>query len=135
MIRILFGGFLVLHGLVHLLYLGQSWRFFKLQAGLVWPDGSWAFSALLGEGGTRTLASISCLLAAVGFVTGGVALIATQSWWYLPVVASAFFFAAMTMLLWDGQMQRLADKGGVGVLINIAILSIVLGFGQMLFPV
>jgi len=59
MIRILFGVFLVLHGLVHLLYYGQSARHFELQPGMVWPDGSWAFSRLLGDELVRSLAGVS----------------------------------------------------------------------------
>jgi hypothetical protein len=40
------GLFLILHGLVHLLYLGQSARLFELRSGMVWPDHSWAFAWL-----------------------------------------------------------------------------------------
>ena len=50
MATVIFGVFLMLHGLVHLLYLGQSQRFFELQPGMTWPDGpgrsrdSWAMA-------------------------------------------------------------------------------------------
>ena len=40
MLKIFFAVFLILHGLVHLLYLGQSAGTFELQPGLNWPDGS-----------------------------------------------------------------------------------------------
>ncbi len=126
MLRFIIGAFMVLHGLVHLLYFGQSWRLFELQPGLVWPDGSWAFSKLLGDERTRLLASASCVLAAIGFVAGGAGILAGQAWWRPLVVGSAAFFAVMLILLWDGQMQRLDDKGGVGVLINVVILVAVL---------
>jgi hypothetical protein len=46
--RFRLGIFLVLHGLVHLLYFGQSARYFELKPGMTWPDGAWAFSRLLG---------------------------------------------------------------------------------------
>lgn len=71
MLRFVFGVFVVLHGLVHLLYIGQSWRLFELQPEMVCPNGSWAFSKLLGDEATRLLASISCVLAAIGFLVGG----------------------------------------------------------------
>ena len=116
------GVFLVLHGLVHLLYLGQSARLFELQPGLVWPDGSWAFSKLLGYEANRTLASVSCALAAIGFVAGGIGVFATQGWWRSAVVGSAAFSAVILILFWDGQAQMLANKGGIGLLINLAIL-------------
>ncbi len=122
MLRFIVGVFIVLHGLVHLLYFGQSWRLFELQAGLVWPDGSWAFSKLLGDERTRLLASASCVLATIGFVAGGAGILAGQAWWRSPVVGSAAFSAVVLILLWDGQMQRLDDKGAVGILINVAIL-------------
>jgi hypothetical protein len=122
MVRIIVGVFIVLHGLVHLLYFGQSQGLFELRPGLVWPDGSWAFSKLLGDERTRLLASASCVLAAIGFVAGGAGILAGQAWWRLLVVGSAAFSGFMLILLWDGQMQKLDAKGGPGALINVAIL-------------
>jgi len=119
---------MVLHGLVHLLYFGQSWRLFELQPGMVWPDGSWAFSKLLGDEATRSLASIACVLAAAGFVAGGIGLLVGQDWWRPAVVGSAAFSAVIFFLLWDGGLQQLDNKGGVGLLINVAILVAVLIF-------
>ena len=42
------------------------------------------------------------------------------------VVGSAAFSAVIIFLFWDGEMQMLADKGGIGLLINIAVLVAVL---------
>ena len=126
MLRIIVGVFLTLHGLVHLLYFGQSRRLFELQAGMVWPDGSWAFSKLLGDEATRWLAGIACILAALGFVAGGIAIFAGQSWWRPAVVGAAALSAAIYVLLWDGGLQRLADQGAIAILINLGILLAVL---------
>ena len=115
------GVFFVLHGLVHLLYFGQSRRLFELRPKMVWPEGSWAFK-LLGDEATRWLASISCVLAAIGFVVGGTGILVQQAWWRPLVVSSAVFSAVVFILFWDGKMQTLDDKGGIGLLINIAIL-------------
>ena len=79
MIKVITGVFLILHGLVHLLYFGQNARLFELQPGMLWPGGSWAFSKLLGDNGTRTLASIFCVLAAAGFVIGSMGIFFSQS--------------------------------------------------------
>lgn len=128
MIRIIFGVFIVLHGFVHLLYFGQSARYFELQPGMVWPDGAWAFSKLLGDGSTRTLASIFLVLAAIGFVAGGGGILAKQAWWRPVVVAVAAFSAVSYLLLWDGAWQNLDNKGAIGILINAAILAAVLIF-------
>jgi hypothetical protein len=122
MLRIIFGIFILLHGLVHLLYVGQSARLFELQPGLVWPDGSWAFSKLFGDEATRTLASVLYALSAIGFVAGGAGILVRQAWWRPAVVGSAVFSAVVIILLWDGGMQRLDDKGLIGLLINLAIL-------------
>jgi hypothetical protein len=126
LLRFIFGVFIVLHGLVHLLYFGQSRRLFELRPGMVWPDGSWAFSRLLGDEATRWLASITYVLATIGFVTGGIGILVRQDWWRPPVVGSAAFSAVIIFLFWDGDMQRLDDKGGIGLLINIAILAALL---------
>ena len=127
-IRILVSVFFVLHGVVHLLYLGQSTRLFELQPGMVWPDGAWAFSRLLGDDATRTLANVLLVVAAIGFATGGVALLARQGWWRPVIVGSAVFSAILYLLLWDGVTEALANKGGVGILINLVILLVVLVF-------
>lgn len=121
-VRIVFGVFLILHGLVHLLYLGQSQKFFELQPGLLWPDGSWAFSRLLDTRITRLLASALCILAAIGFVIGGIGILAAQAWWRPAVLGSSVFSIVIFILFWDGRFQKLDQQGGVAILINIALL-------------
>lgn len=128
MFKILFALFLVLHGLVHLLYLGQSRRIFELQPGMIWPDGSWAFSRFLTDETTRALAAVVLLLAAIGFVAGGARIFAGQAWWRSLVVGAATLSALIYLILWDGGLQDLNDKGAVGLLINAAILIAVLIF-------
>jgi hypothetical protein len=123
---IIFGIFLILNGLVHLLYAGQSWRLFELRPGMLWPDGSWVFSILIGDGATRTLASISLTLAAIFFVAGGLGLILRYHWWRPATVGAAAFSALLYILLWNGGLKGLDDQGGIGVLINLAILLMVL---------
>jgi fatty acid desaturase len=126
LLRFIVGVVIVLHGLVHLLYSGQSWRLFELQPGMVWPEGSWAFSKLLGNEATRWLASIACVLAAIGFAVGGTALFVRGAWWRPVVVGAAVFSAVIFILFWDGELGNLDDKGGIGLLINIAIISAIL---------
>jgi hypothetical protein len=126
MLRFIVGVFIVLHGLVHLLYFGQSQRLFELQPGMVWPDGSWLFSRLLGDPASRSLASIACILAALGFVAGGTAILLGQSWWRPVVVAAALFSTAIYTLFWNGRLQKLPDQGAIAILINVAILFAVL---------
>lgn len=126
MVRIIFGIFIVLHGLVHLLYFGQSARYFELQPGMVWPDGAWAFSKLLGDEKTRILASVLLVLAAGGLVVGGAGVLLKQTWWRPVVMSVATFSAVIYILFWDGALQNLDNKGVFAILINGAILVAVL---------
>jgi hypothetical protein len=121
----IFGVFIVLHGLVHLLYLGQGTRRFELRPGMTWPDGSWTFSKLLGEQAIRHLASLACMVAAIGFVAGGVGLLISQVWWRPLVVAAAVFSSITFILFWNGNLHSLRDQGGVAILINLVILGAV----------
>lgn len=122
MIKIIIGIFVILHGLVHFLYLGQSVRYFELQPGMGWPDGSWAFSKILDDGPTRMVAAVFLVVAAIGFIVGGVGIFMSQGWWRPVVVGAAAFSAVVFLLFWDGKIQELDDKGGVGLLINLTIL-------------
>lgn len=124
----IFGAVIALHGLVHLLYFGQSSRRFELKPGMLWPDGSWAFSGLFGDGAARNFGSILLLVAAIGVVAGGVGILTSQSWWRPVVVGAAAFSSLTYLLLWNGKLQDLDGQGAVGILINIAILLAVLVF-------
>ena len=128
MYRIIFGLFFGLHGLVHLLYIGQSARFFKLKPGMIWPDGSWAFSRLLGNEATGRLASISLLVVAVGLIAGGTGFFFIQAWWRPVVVGAAILSSLVFIFFWNGSLRNLDAQGALGILIDIAILVAVLIF-------
>jgi hypothetical protein len=117
------GIFIILHGLVHLLYFGQSRRFFELQSGMTWPDGSWALSKFVGDEATRSLASVVCILAAIVFVAGGIGMLAKWGLWRPIVISGAVLSTIVYVLLWDGKLKGLDNQGGVGILINLAILA------------
>jgi hypothetical protein len=121
MLNVIVGAFIVLHGLVHLLYFGQSWRLFELQPGMTWPDGAWAFK-FLGDQTTRFLASIACIVSTIGFVAGGVGILISQVWWRPMVVGTAIFSSVVYILFWDGKLQKLDGQGAIAILINIVIL-------------
>jgi len=116
------GIFTILHGLVHLLYTGQSLRLFEMQPGLVWPDNSWAFLQLLGNETTRKLSAIVLIIAAILFAVGGFGIVFSQTWWRLSVISAAVFSTFLYLLCWNGRFERLDDNGFVGILINIVLL-------------
>jgi hypothetical protein len=126
--RFVFGLFMVLHGLVHLLYLAHSAKCFQLTPGLAWPVGSWVFSRLLGDGMARGLAIIALALAAIGFVAGGVGVFAAQAWWRPVVAGAATLSSVIYILFWNGRMQNLSGQGAIALVINTAILLAVLVF-------
>jgi hypothetical protein len=121
--------FLILHGLVHLLYLGQSMKWYELGKGMTWPENSWAFSRLFGNRATRVIASVSCIIAALVFVVGGGLLFAKQPVWLWITVGAAAFSSLLMLLMWDGKMKELANKGIFAILINAAIIILFLVVG------
>jgi len=128
MFTFIMGIFLVLHGLVHLLYAGQSWRVFELRPDMTWPDGSWLISKLFSQEIARMLAGVSLVIATLGFLAGGVGLFLSQDWWQPSTLAAAVFSMLVFVIFWDGKPKELADQGGVGVLIDLAILAAILFF-------
>jgi hypothetical protein len=128
MARIIAAVFLVLHGLVHLLYLGQAAKRFELRPGLTWPAGSWFFSKALGDEVTRLLASVLCAIAALGFAVGAAGLALDQSWWRSVVGTAAAISTLLYLLLWNGRVQRLDQQGAVGILINAVIVAAIFLF-------
>jgi hypothetical protein len=129
----IFGIFIILHGLVHLLYFGQSQKLFELQPRMVWPEGSWIFSRLYEHqppkwvsGIIFTLSAVTFILAAILFIAGGAGLILGQPWWRPTVMSAAIFSSIIIILFWDGQRSTWKAQGGIGFLINLAILASVI---------
>ena len=122
---IVLGIFLILHALVHLLYVGQALRFFELRPGLAWPDGSWLFSRLMGDPAVRWLTAVSLTLAAIGFLVAGLGLFFGAEWARPVAFGAAGFSVLIYLLLWDGKFQALPDQGGVGILISLGIFVVV----------
>jgi len=89
---------------------------------MTWPENSWAFSNVSGNDTTRLIAGISCLLAAIGFVTCGIIMLIGQTWWQSMVIGTSAFSAIVFMLFWNGKMQNLDNQGGIGLIINIAMI-------------
>jgi len=125
---ILFGIFLILHGMVHLLYAGQSGRLFELRPEMTWPDRSWLFSKLLGDETTRLLATAALVLIALGMAASSLGIFLRADWWRVAAITSAGLSSLLFFVMWNGKFDVLPDQGGVGILINIAILVLILIF-------
>jgi hypothetical protein len=122
---VIFGIFMILHGMVHLLYAGQSARFFELRPGMLWPDGPWAFSSLVSNETSRLISTVLLGLVALGFLVGGLGLFLQQTWWRPAVIGAAVLSALVFILFWDGKLLALDVQGGIGVLISMALLGCV----------
>ena len=122
----IFGLFVILHGLVHLLYFGQSIRLFELQPGMVWPSGSWLLSGFISDEMIRLLAGAFCILSTVGFTVGGIGVFFSLSWIYPMLITTAIFSSLAFVVLWDAKIKKLNDKGGAGIILNILIIVTVI---------
>jgi hypothetical protein len=64
-------------------------------------------------------------VATLFFVVGGVSLLARTTWANSLLLSAAIFSSVVIFFFWDGQWQRLPDKGFVGIAINLAALVLV----------
>ena len=120
--NILFGVFLVVHGLVYAMYAAHALRLFELKPGMTWPDASWALSGLVGDPAVRWLVAIVFLLVAVGFVVSGAALVFRQSWWQVLAAVVAVISTLVILLVWNGRPQGLSEQGLYAIIINAVVV-------------
>ena len=122
MLRFVISLFIVLHGLVHLWYFTLSQRLVEFKPEMGWSGRSWIFTNFLGDSTTRSLASVLYVLATIAFVVSGIGILLRAEWWRPVLVGSAVFSAAIILLLWDGGLQLLVNKGLVGFAVSVMIL-------------
>lgn len=120
--EIVFGIFLILHGLVHMWYvvLSQGWVEFQSEMG--WTGASWLFTDALGIKLTHILASIFYSVAAVAFVISAVSLFTKQEWARTLIIAASLISVLAILLFWDGKLTQPVERGLLGLLISLGIL-------------
>ena len=123
--KIIFNIFIILHGLVHLFYFAQSNRNFELRPNMTWPDNSWLLSKFVGVKIIRIIASIACIIAAIGFVVSGIGSFFNEAWLKITIY-SAFSSSFLYIIFWDRSFKKLDDQGGIGILINIGLLILIM---------
>lgn len=129
MLIIIFAIFIMLHGLVHLLYFGHIQGYFELQPDMTWPDDSWLLRRFLSSQEIRSLATVLMVLVAAIFAIGGLGLMLKQDWWHPMVVGAAALSSLVYLVFWDGKGKQLDNQGFVGILINLALIVVLLVFG------
>ena len=126
MLQSLIGIFLILHGIVHGIYTGQSLSLFELQPGMLWPQNSWLFSKFLDQTAIRWIGGVTLAMATLLFLLGGAGLLLKQSWFRPVALAACVFSSLLYLLFWDGTTKHLDNQGGIGMLINAAIAAALL---------
>ena len=96
MLRFVAGAFFILHGLVHLLWFVVSWQITAIE-GLPYSTAVLAGRIDLSQSGIR-IAGLLWVVAALGWLAGGVGLIALAPWWQGLVVAVAVFSSILCVL-------------------------------------
>lgn len=131
--HVLFGLFLVGHGLVHAIYVGHARRFYEVQPGVGWPAGSWALSRTLVDPAARWFVAVVCSLVAAAFTVAAIALVLRQPWW-APLAGSAAAVSALALLLaWDGRLHDIAVQGAYAVVLDavIVVLAVVVSWPRV----
>lgn len=118
----LFSLFVLAHGLVHLLYLAWAQGKMLPEDGFEFTGESWLLTSPLGGQTTRPVGMLLFAASALLFVITGIGLAFRQGWSPNWLALSAVASTLVLILMWDGKLSDLDDKGGIGVLINIALL-------------
>jgi hypothetical protein len=121
--RFAVGAFIILHGLVHAMYVGQALQWFELRVGMAWPIGAQFLPSGISDGVLRTSTAISIGIASAALVAGGVGVLLDAGWGGSVTVASAIVVSLLHVLLWDGDMKTSPDQGLYGIIINVVIVA------------
>lgn len=124
--RILVGALIILHGLVHLMYVGQALRWFELRAGMEWPIGARFLPSRLSDVRLREFAAVTVGTTSLALVVGGVGILLDSEWAPWLTIASATLVSFLHVLLWNGDRKTSPDQGLYGIIINAIIVVWVL---------
>jgi hypothetical protein len=120
MLRVLTSIFFILHGLVHLLWLGSYWKLMEVD-GIPYTTRVLAGRINVGDTGIR-IVGILWAIATLAWVIAGLGLVFTASWWQAMTIGAALFSSVMCVLG--------LPVAKFGLLINIATLTVVFLNGQ-----
>lgn len=114
--RVILSAVFTLHGLIHLLGFVAYWRLAEVN-GLSYGTGLLSGTLEVGGVGARVF-GLLWLVAAVGFVAAGVAVLLPRSWWRRLTFSTALLSLVITVLAWP--------DAWFGVLVNLTILAYML---------
>lgn len=113
--------FTVLHALVHMLYVGQLFNWFKLPGGR-YGDESWLLGDQLQQKPLRGWFIATMILCMVGFLLSAIGILGEQSWWHGMLIASAGVSSLLFVAGWNGKLKHLEQHGIIGVIINLILI-------------
>jgi hypothetical protein len=125
-VRVAAAVFLGLHGLVHVWYVVLSQGWVEIEEQMGWNGHSWLLSGVLEQGTILTLGSALYVLVTIGFVVGAIGLALRSAWWDPAVLAASVLSTLVILVLWDGGLDLLVEKGFLGVLINLGVVGYLL---------
>ena len=119
--KFIVGVFLILHGLVHILYGVQALKVWELTPGLKWPGDSWIFWKIASKKVIEIFASVFCFSASSLFIYSGIFHFATNDFptkllWLTCIISTVMF-----IVFWNGKIRKLDHQGFYGIVINAAI--------------
>lgn len=127
MLQVIFGIFLILHGLVHLLWFVVPWQITEVD-GLPYSTTIIAGRIDLGGSGIRFV-GLLWILGTIAFVAAGIGLLLSAPWWWALTIGAAIYSLFLCLLGWS--------ESKWGALINViisAVLIIGTQFGLSFLP-
>ena len=120
MLRYLITVALFAHGVGHLLFLANSWGYWKGGEG----GRSWLFSGVLGVGQIlEGIFGLLWLIPFVGFVAVSWGYLTHQGWWPQLALASAAISLAMIVLWWG---SLVVGSAFFALVFDLAVIAVVL---------
>jgi hypothetical protein len=115
------GLLIVLHGLVHFLYVGQALRWFELREGMAWPVGARSLSTAT-DTALKISAAITIGVSSLALVLGGVGIAVGVEWGQPITLVAAALLSFLHILFWDGNLKTFPEQGLYGIIINVVIV-------------
>jgi hypothetical protein len=124
MLRFTIALVLALHGLVHLWYTTLPLHLVPFRQEMGWTGRSWLLSNVLEGMPLRALAAGLFALLAVAFLGAALEFVVRSDGWRPHLAASAVASTTVLVLLWDGDVHLMVEKGLLGVVVNVLVVTL-----------